>query len=151
MSGRSDEAGNAIVEFLAVALVLMLPLVYLVLAVFEVERNVFAVKQAAREAGRALATAGDLGTGLNRARYAADLALADQRLPAGGEQVSYVPAGASCGAGNSDAATLQPGADFVVCVSRSIGIPGVGRLLSARGITVTGRYVVHVDQFRARS
>lgn len=146
---RRDEDGNAIIEFLAVAIALLLPLIYLVLAVFEVERNVFAVKQAAREAGRAIATSGDVQTGLVRARYAADLALSDQQLPAGGEQVSYAAAGAPCAQGGPDAATLRPGADFVVCVSRLVGIPPVGHLLGARGVTVTGRYVVHVDQLRA--
>ncbi|GAC1323990.1 MAG: hypothetical protein NVSMB13_04690 [Mycobacteriales bacterium] len=143
--------GNAIIEFLAVALVLLLPLIYLVLAVFEVERNVFAVKQAAREAGRAIATAGDLDTGLARAQYAADLALTDQALPAGGERVAYAPVGVSCAAAGADAATLRPGSDFVVCVTRSVGVPGVGGLLRSHGVTVTGRCVVHIDQFRARS
>ena len=44
-----------------------------------------------------------------------------------------------------DAADLRPGSDFVVCVTRSVGVPGVGGLLRSHGVTVTGRYVVPAE------
>lgn len=66
--------GNATVEFVALAVVLMVPLVHVLLAVFAVQRAAFAVSQAAREAGRAYAVTTDA----DAARDAADLALADQ-------------------------------------------------------------------------
>lgn len=142
-----DDDGNAIVEFLTLGIALLLPLVYVVLAVFSVQGSLFAVKQAAREAGRALATASSVDGGVARARYAADLALADQGLPRD-ESVFYAPDGGQCERRDGGAETLVPGATFVVCVSRQVGVPGVGRYVLRRGITVTGRYVVHVDQYR---
>lgn len=145
---RSNADGNAIVEFVFLAVIVMVPLIYLVLAVFEVQRNVFAVKEAAREAGRAVVTADTFADGAARADYAADLALQDQGLPAdSSRQVSYGAAGAGCPTGGG-VDRLTPGTDFVVCVTRPVSIPGVPAFVSASRTTVTGRYVVHVDQFR---
>ena len=45
------------IEFVGVTLLLLLPLLYLLLSVFSVQRAAFAVTQAAREAGRAYSTA----------------------------------------------------------------------------------------------
>ena len=53
----SGEDGNAILEFVMVAVVLMVPLVYVLLTVFQLQRAAFAVSAAAREAGRAYVTA----------------------------------------------------------------------------------------------
>ncbi|MFI5955247.1 hypothetical protein [Cryptosporangium sp. NPDC051539] len=49
---RGDD-GSAIIEFVWGGVLLLVPLLYVVLAVFEVQRNAFAVTEAAREAGRA--------------------------------------------------------------------------------------------------
>jgi hypothetical protein len=146
--GSGIDDGSAIIEFIFLAVVVMVPLIYLVLAAFEVQRNVFAVKQAAREAGRAVVTAQTFAEGAARADYAADLALQDQGLaPGSARTLSYSPAGAPCpAAGGVD--RLEPGTDFAVCVTRPIPIPGVPGFLPVSRTTVTGRYVVHVDQFR---
>ena len=58
----------------------MVPLVYVLLAVFQVQRAAFGVTEAARQAGRAFVTAGSDRRGA-RAR-AAQLALADQGVTA---------------------------------------------------------------------
>ena len=54
--GHRDE-GNAIVEFVVLAMLLMLPLVYVLLAVFRVQTASYALSSAALEAGRVFATA----------------------------------------------------------------------------------------------
>lgn len=144
------ESGNAIVEFIFVGIVIMVPLVYLLLAVFDLQRNVFAVTEAAREAGRALATADTVSTGVARAEYAAGLSLGDQGLSSEGATVSYAPAGASCDAAGS-AATLTPGQDFAVCVSRTFTPPGIPGYVVGDNNTVTGRFVVHIDRYRSAS
>ncbi len=64
------------------AILLMVPLVYVVLAVYDTQRHAFAVTAAARAAGRAFVLAPDAGQGEARARAAAALALADQRVDA---------------------------------------------------------------------
>ncbi|MDT4932563.1 MAG: hypothetical protein QOK11_455, partial [Pseudonocardiales bacterium] len=52
----SGDGGTAIIEFVFVAVIVMVPLVYLLVAVAVVQRSQLAVTQAAREAGRAFAT-----------------------------------------------------------------------------------------------
>lgn len=142
------EQGNAIIEFVFVGLIVLIPLIYFLLAVFDLQRNTFAVTQAAREAGRAMATAPSVAAGKDRARYAAGLALADQGLAGQQFSISYLPPGTTCRPGG-DAADLAPGSDFVVCVIRSFVPPGVPTIVAGSRNTVTGRFVVHISQYKA--
>lgn len=75
-----DERGNAIVEFCWLAILLLVPLVWIVLSVFRVQSGAFGVSAAARAAGRAYVLAPDDATGRVRAEAAARQALADQGL-----------------------------------------------------------------------
>ncbi|WP_235737764.1 hypothetical protein [Nocardioides alcanivorans] len=75
-----DEAGNAVVEFIWLGILLMVPLVYILIAVFDVQRGAFGVSAAARAAGRAYTLADSVGEAERRAREAARVALADQGL-----------------------------------------------------------------------
>ncbi|MBM6400890.1 pilus assembly protein [Phycicoccus sp. MQZ13P-5] len=77
---RHDERGSAVVEFVTLAVLLLIPLVYLVLMLGRVQAGAYAVSQAAREAGRAYVTADSGEDAAARARAAADLAFADQRF-----------------------------------------------------------------------
>lgn len=140
---RWDEEGSALIEFVGVALLLLLPLLYLLLSVFSVQRAAFAVTQAAREAGRAYATAPSTSVARDRAGYAAQLALTSQGVRAA-VAVHYAPAGSRCSSGGNDerAASLVPGARFVVCVRTEAELPLGGV------ITVNGQYGVSVDTFR---
>jgi hypothetical protein len=61
-------------------MLLLLPMMWIVLAVSDVQRGSFGVTAAARSAGRAFALAPDDATGRQQARAAAALALADQGL-----------------------------------------------------------------------
>ena len=140
------ESGNAIIEFVFVAVLILVPTVYFVTAVASVGRDRTAVTQAAREAGRAFATADSTADGLARARAAVRLAFADQGLP-DDAQVRFVAAANHCD-GAPLVPALVPGAEFAVCVTRRAELPGVPTLLTGRGITTVGRYVVHVDDFR---
>lgn len=72
------EDGTALVEVTWLALLLLVPLVYLLVAVFDVQRASFGVSSAARAAARAYSLAPDEGTGRIRARQAAAVALRDQ-------------------------------------------------------------------------
>jgi Flp pilus assembly protein TadG len=137
------EDGTATIEFVGVTLLLLLPLLYLLLAVFSVQRAAFAVTQAAREAGRAYSTAPTAAAGEQRAQYAAQLAMRDQGV-ADHTSVRFAPSGTRCGSSSADgAASLQPGARFVVCVHSSAPLP-------AGGVTVpvNGQFAVSVDAFR---
>ncbi len=140
---RRDEQGSALIEFIGLSLLLLLPLVYLLVTVFQIQHAAFAVTQAAREAGRAFATAPTAGTGMQRAQVAADLALEDQGLHAGAT-VGY----GSCGGGGSP--SLAPGTHFTVCVRTTAALPLTARgpLSGAGSVTVNGTYSVAVDAYR---
>jgi len=132
-----------------VAIVVMLPLVYLIATVAVIQTSQLAVRQAAREAGRAFATSDTAAQAAVRTRAAVRLALGDQHLP-DDVTVRYVAAGADCDAAAVEP-RLAPGAEFTVCVSRQVDIPAVPSILAGRGITTVGKYSVHVDDFRAVS
>lgn len=80
---RRDEQGTALLEFVWLAVLLLVPVVWILLSAFEVQRGAFAVHAAARAAGRAYVLAPDGPTGTARAEQVARLTLQDQ----GGEQM----------------------------------------------------------------
>ena len=81
--GRSrSERGTAIVEFVWLAILLLVPLLYIVLAVFETQRAAYAASAAARSASRAFVTSPDQATAFSRAQTAARLAFDDQGIEA---------------------------------------------------------------------
>jgi hypothetical protein len=84
---RGDE-GSAIVEFLGVGLLLLIPLIYLILTLGEIQAATFAVHGGAREAARMLVTAPNAAQGVADAQAAVDLALADQGFSGGTLQLS---------------------------------------------------------------
>ena len=138
------QRGSALVEFVFVALVVFVPLVYLVAGFSAVQRGVFASTEAAREAGRAIGTAPDVVTGEARAVRAAQLAVEDQSVDASDVRVAYAPAGGGCdGAGY--APKLAPGEVFQVCVTVTVRIPLLPDFIDAN--TATGRFVVERDRY----
>lgn len=143
---REDD-GNAVVEFVFVAVIVMVPLVYLVVAVAVGQRSSLAVTQAAREAGRAMATADTVGQGNARAEVAVRLALTDQGITGGAELRTVAP-DSDCD-GPAVTATLAPGSEYAVCVTRRVDLPAVPSILEGRGVQTVGRFVVHVDDYRA--
>lgn len=144
MNRRADDDGNAIIEFVFLAVAIMVPLIYLLVAVATVQRAQVAVAAAARDAGRAYATARTGAEADIRVTAATRLALANAGLDPAAPR--FVGAGASC-----DAAPiiprLEPGEAFTVCVTRRVGLPAIPSIVQGRGVTVTGRYTVHVDDY----
>jgi Flp pilus assembly protein TadG len=141
--------GNAIIEFVFVALLVLMPLVYLIVAVAVVQRSRLATTDAARDVGRAIATSDRVADAPGRAQAALRIALANQGLRPADVQLRLVAAGADCQAAPSQPPMLDPGAEFQVCVIRHQPLPAVPTVLSGRGVTTIGRFVVHVDEYRA--
>jgi Flp pilus assembly protein TadG len=98
-----DERGSALVELTWLGLLLLIPMLWIVLSVFEVQRGAFGVSGAARAAGRAYALAPSDAVGKTRAEHAARLALADQGLGDAPLQVrvTCTPYPANCHSGTS--------------------------------------------------
>lgn len=125
------EDGNAMLEFVTVAVVLMVPLVSVMLAVFAVQRAAFAVSAAAREAGRAYVTVGPgRDAAEDAAQEAADLALADQ-LP--GEPAADLAVHGG----------PEPGSAVTVVVRYEVRLAG-----GLATIPVTATHVATVDRYR---
>lgn len=140
MRRPTGDDGNAMLEFVYLAVLLMVPLVYVLLAAFQVQRAAFGVTEAARQAGRAYATAADPGVGLARARLASDLALADQGIAGSPPPEVEDPDG------------LAPGSRIRVTVRATVTLPVLGVLLPddlAPTIPVRASHVEVVDTFQA--
>lgn len=89
---RRGERGDAVVEFIGMLAVVILPLIYLVMALAAVQATTFAAEAGAREAARVLARDPE-ATG--RARSQIDLAFDDYGLP-GAESVDWRCEPADC-------------------------------------------------------
>ena len=115
-SASRDERGSALVEFVWLGILLMVPLVYLVLSVFEVQRGAFAVSASARAAARAYSLADSDEAGRAAAQQAVATALADQHLdPASGHiEITCTPDPHAC---------LQPGSTIRVTVTTQVDLP----------------------------
>ena len=113
---RHDERGSAVVEFSWLALLLLVPLVYVMLAVFDVQRTSYGATTAARAAGRAFVI---VPAGLSedeareRAFEAARLAMKDQ-----GVELSSGELKISC-----DPACLEPGSTVTVVLDTEVPLP----------------------------
>ncbi|MGZ4441760.1 MAG: hypothetical protein ACXVXC_01240 [Nocardioidaceae bacterium] len=115
MSSRG-ERGTVLVEVTWLSILLLVPLLYVVLAVFEVQRAAFGVTAATRAAGRAFTLAPSQADAFARARTAAAVALADQGLvlDRGRLEVSCSPRPAAC---------LTPGSVVHVALSYPVALP----------------------------
>lgn len=114
MTKRAAERGSALIEFVGLATLMIIPVFYLVLVAGRVEGAAFAAQGAAEAAGRAYATAGSDGLGQQRAHLAADLVLGD----AGFTSTALVQV--ECGA-----CTYAPGSLVAVLVSVRVPLPGL--------------------------
>src|SRR5699024_3687473 len=119
---KRSEEGSAVVEFLGAALILLIPVVYLIVALGQVQAATFAADTAAREAGRVIAGADTFGAGTARAATAVELAFADQGFTVEGEEVLQVVC-------QSDPC-LSPGAYVHLQVATAVDLPLVPDFLA---------------------
>ena len=137
---RGDD-GSAIVEFVYLAVLLMVPLVYLLVTVFQVQSAAFGATEAARQAARAYVTSETAAQGAARAAAAAELAMGDQGLPLREDGLRVTaPRG------------LDPGASVTVVVRHDVTLPILGGLFGRVQPTIPVRatHVQVVDRFRER-
>lgn len=142
-SDEGTDRGSAIVEFLGVALVLLVPVVYLVLVLARMQSAAFAVDGAAREAARAFVTAQDAAAAPNLAATAIALAFDDQGLDplAAPDAVTIVCSADPC---------LDPGAVVTATVELDVTLPGIPRWLDGvvpLAVPVSATATATVDTF----
>ena len=116
MTRQRGERGSALIEVTWLSILLLMPLLYVVLSVFQVQRSAFAVNAAARAAGRAYTLAPSQSEAVARARSAAAVAMRDQglHLADGSMQLSCDPDPDAC---------LSPGSVVHVRMAYQVDLP----------------------------
>ena len=139
---RRDDCGNAIVEFVYLAILLMVPLVYVLLTVFQVQRAAFAASSAAREAGRVFATSSDEAVAEDRAATSARIVLRDSGLTLAPGDLRITCSSSPC---------LEPGSRVEVVVTHRVTLPLLPDVFGDRGpasVTVSSEHLEIVDRYR---
>ncbi len=138
---RNAERGSAMVEFVFLAVLMMVPLFYLVMMLARLQAGAFAASAAAREAGRAYVTAQSEAAAGGRAAAAARIAFEDQGFGAAG-RLELSCDGAPC---------LRPEGRIEVASTVSVPLPLVpsfARAVIPLEVPVTASHVAVVDRFR---
>ena len=91
----TDDTGSASVEFITVGMLMLVPLVYLVLAVSSIQAGAFAAEGAARQAARVFVQAPDVPSAEASAQRALEFALADNGIE-GGADIEVSCSAADC-------------------------------------------------------
>jgi Flp pilus assembly protein TadG len=141
MRRLSGDEGNALVEFTYLAVLLMVPLVYVLITVFLVQRAAFGTTEAARQGARAFARSDDATVGQQRADDAIALALRDQGVTSG-DDVSI-----TCEVGDCPG----PGSRVRVTVTYYVKLPVLGAVFGKANegaIKVQATHVEFADVYK---
>ena len=144
---RRDD-GNAIVEYLILGVLFLIPLVYVFLAVFAVQSTAYGVTAAAREAARAFVTAPTTTDGLTRACAAAAIALRNESADTFDCSTQLA---VQCVIRDACAVSLEPGLMIRVIVRARAELPFLPGSLFGHplGVDVSAQHDEVVDSFRA--
>ncbi|MBP2413786.1 hypothetical protein JOF48_002585 [Arthrobacter stackebrandtii] len=138
--GAGGEEGSAIVEFIFLAVLLMVPVVYLILTVGQVQGGAYAVVGAADQAAKVFVLHEDGAAAEAAALDAMNLAVTDMGFDAAGAQLTI-----SCSADCSTAGTI-----VTARVQLRVELPVVGSLpgVSATAATVESSASQKVGRFK---
>ena len=144
--GRAGaDEGTAVLEFLAVTVLLLVPVIYLVLMLGRLQAATFAADSAAREAGRAFTTSTGADDGARRAVAAVALALDDQGF-------DDVDPAAALTLDCSNEPCLTSGGSVRVTVTFDVQLPGVPAFVQSvvpLAVPVSAEQVTPVPRFAA--
>ena len=115
-SRAASEEGSAVVEFTFLALLLMVPLVYFIVTVGQLQGGAFAVVGAADQAAKVFVAQEDAGRARVAAEQAAALTLSDYGHPAENATVNIACDRADC---------MSAGATVTVTVNLTVPLPMV--------------------------
>jgi hypothetical protein len=139
-SEKGAEQGSAVVEFIFLSLLLMVPLVYFIITVGQIQGGSFAVVGAADQAAKVYVAQPDPASGRAAAEQAVLLALADYGQPAENASMDTRCEPADC---------LAPGSAVTVTVKLTVPLPFVpfsdalrlnASQLSASATQLVGRF-----------
>lgn len=117
-----DDAGSAALEFITVGLLMLVPLVYLIVALGAIQSQSLGVEAAARHAARAIALASDASSAGERAELVVASVAAEYDIDPENLRidVSCVPAASIC---------PDAGATVIVTVAARVALPLVPAIL----------------------
>ncbi len=135
-----DDEGNAMIEFVVLAVTLAVPLCYLVLAVFDVQRAAFGASAATREAARVFIQAPSTAEAEQRANAAAAITLADHGVELGPDDLTISCSATPC---------LTPGATVKFSYRTSVRLPFLPAFASTpiASIPITASHTQTVDEY----
>lgn len=144
----TDDAGAAVVEFVFVAVLLMVPVVYLIVALAHIQGATFAAQAAARDGSRAAVVGGvdalrEGGTSPEAERAARRHAGAVMAVTLADFRVGDSAFEVSC----TSSPCLEPGGDVVVDVTVTVELPVIGSLLPSAAVTVSSSSSSPVDGY----
>lgn len=138
---RRDEMGSAVVEFVFLGVVLLIPLIYLVMMLARLQAGSYAVSTAAREAGRAYVTTTVGESASARAEAAARIAFLDHSFQDSG-RLTIACDGSPC---------LRPEGLVETTATISVPLPLIptfARRVIPLSVPVTATHLSTVDRFR---
>ena len=141
-SSHADD-GRAIIEFIFLGFLLLLPLTYLVLTAARIQAASFSASLAGREAGRAFVTATTDQEAFARARAAASLAFGDFSFETG----------AALGVTCDGTPCLRPEGSVTSTATIEVQLPLVPDFIADHvpaSVTVSSTHVATVDRFVSR-
>lgn len=140
LPASNPEQGSAVVEFIFLAVLLMIPLVYLILTVGQIQGGAYAVVGAADQAAKVFVMQRDLPAAQLAAEQAVRLAVEDMGFEASAAQLTI-----SCSAG-----CLTPGTTVSAHVQLRVELPVVGAVpgVNANAATVDSIATQKVGRFK---
>lgn len=126
-AATAGQEGSAALEFIAVGIVLLVPLVYLVVALGAIQGQAMGAEAGARHVARAVATAADAGTATDRADAVLRAVVTEYGMDPDAVEVSVLcrPVTADC---------PSAGATLVVTVRTRVALPLVPPVLGLERI-----------------
>lgn len=142
------DEGRALIEVIFLAVLILIPTIYILISFLRIQAATFAVSQGARDAGRVMDFSPTTALGVARAEETARLALEDQNISADGMDLRFVPVGGDCVTSPEITPSLQAGTVYDVCVVAVVTLPGVPSVMTGSRNTVSGVFTLHVGDFR---
>lgn len=139
---RDGECGSAVVEFVVLGVLMLVPLLYLVMTMARLQAGAYAASAAAREAARGFVTARTVEAAEPRALGAASIAFEDQGFRAGEGVLTMECDGTPC---------LRPEGRIEMVATVTVPLPLVpafARDLVPLEVPVSASHVAVVDRFR---
>jgi hypothetical protein len=149
--GSRREQGAAVVELVVVALTLLVPLVYVMVVMADVQRALLATSAAAREAGRVYVTGPDRAAAERRAGEAYREVLASYGMRAGDPRARLrLRAGCPAEGASGCAGGFGPGAEVEVVVTYRVPVARLPFLgpVAGPGVVIGATHHTRVDRYR---